>query len=83
MLMIRPEKVRLTEGGDTDGHNCFRGEIISLKYLGAMIEYHVALASGDGIIARQQQVAADTAAYRPGAVVTVNLPIASLRRLES
>jgi ABC-type Fe3+/spermidine/putrescine transport system ATPase subunit len=82
MLMIRPEKVRLIEG-DADGHNCFRGEIISLKYLGAMIEYHVVLASGERIIARQQQVAADTAPYRPGAVVTVHLPVASLRRLES
>lgn len=48
-----------------------------------MIEYHVALASGERIIAQQQQVAADTAPYRPGAVVTVHLPAASLRRLES
>ena len=82
MLMIRPEKVRLIEG-DADGHNCFRGEIISLKYLGAMIEYHVTLASGERVIAQQQQIAADTVPYRPGAVVTVHLPVASLRRLES
>ena len=78
----RPEKVRLIEG-DASGQNCFRGEIISLKYLGAIIEYHIALASGEQIIARQQQVAANTAPYRPGAVVTVHLPVASLRRLES
>jgi spermidine/putrescine ABC transporter ATP-binding subunit len=81
-VMIRPEKVRLVEG-QTGGHNCFRGEIISLKYLGAMIEYHVALTSGQRIIARQQQVAANTTPYRPGDVVAVHLPVASLRWLES
>jgi hypothetical protein len=48
-----------------------------------MIEYHVALTSGQRIIARQQQVAANTTPYRPGDVVAVHLPVASLRWLES
>ncbi len=80
-LMIRPEKVILAEG-EVSGENCFRGEIVGLKYLGATIEYHVALPQGERIVLRQQQSLVSGTAPRPGQSVTVQIPGASLRWLE-
>jgi spermidine/putrescine transport system ATP-binding protein len=80
-LMIRPEKVILAEGAAA-GVNCFRGEIAGLKYLGATIEYHVALREGERIVLRQQQSLASGPAPRPGQSVTVQIPATALRWLE-
>ena len=80
-LMIRPEKVILMEQ-EVRGENCFRGEIINRKYLGATIEYHITLSSGERIVARQQQSKDGSTAYRPGGLVTVQLPMAMLRWLQ-
>jgi len=80
MLMIRPEKVVLSQA-ELSGENCLGGEVLSLKYLGATVEYHLALPSGDRIVARQQQSADGIPAYRPGTPLTVRLPAASLRWL--
>lgn len=80
-LMIRPEKVCVT-AGEAKGENCFRGQITSLRYLGATVEYHLTLTSGTQIVAREQQSASVTGAFRVGDSVNVQLPVASLRWLK-
>lgn len=80
-LMIRPEKV-VIGNGEAKGENCFRGEIVSLRYLGSTIEYHIALPSGDRIIAKQQQGTGSLGAFSRGSVATIQLPVASMRWLK-
>ena len=82
VLMIRPEKVLLA-GEEMQGENCFRGKMVSLKYLGATVEYHVTLAGGERLVARQQQSTGGLAPFRPGEQVTIQLPPASLRWLRA
>jgi len=81
MLMIRPEKVVLATH-ELNGENCFSGVIVGLKYLGATIEYHIKLQSGERIVAQQQQRAGNTVAYRAGGPVTVQLPTEALHWLD-
>jgi putative spermidine/putrescine transport system ATP-binding protein len=80
-FMIRPEKV-VIGGDEAMGENCFRGEIASLRYLGSTIEYHVALPTGDHIIAKQQQGTANLCVHSVGSTVTIQIPIASMRWLQ-
>jgi ABC-type Fe3+/spermidine/putrescine transport system ATPase subunit len=80
-LMIRPEKI--TVAPDVlSGPNAFRGEVVGLRYLGATVEYHILLSSGDRIVARQQQTAAG-GTYCLSNVVWVRLSIGALRWLKA
>jgi spermidine/putrescine ABC transporter ATP-binding subunit len=82
LLMIRPEKVVLLEE-DINAENGLRCEVVSLKYLGATIEYHLKTPSGEHIVARQQMSGKSTAVYESGQPITAYLPVASLRWLEA
>jgi len=82
MLMIRPEKVVLATHELNSEENCFPGVIVGIKYLGATIEYHIKLQSGERIVAQQQQSAGNTIAYRSGGPMIVQLPTESLHWLD-
>jgi len=79
-LIIRPERVILDP--PAPAANCFPGRISNLKYLGADIEYHIVLPSGEKIIARKQTSGDQVAVHRIGEDVEVWLPVASLRLVE-
>ena len=80
-IMIRPEKV-LVSTDDSAGENTLRGDVVGVRYLGATVEYHVRLSTGDRILARQQQTAAG-GAYCLNTRVSLQLPVGSLRWLKS
>lgn len=79
-VMIRPEKVLVDAAGD-GGPNTFPGEIAGVRYLGAAVEYHICLPTGDRVIARQQQTSG-AGAYCLGNSVRLQLPVAALRWLK-
>jgi spermidine/putrescine ABC transporter ATP-binding subunit len=53
-VMIRPERVDLLPIDDPDPEG-FPGEIVTARYLGAVIEYRIVLQNGEQLIARVQQ----------------------------
>ena len=81
-VMIRPERVDLLPFDDLDPHG-FPGEIVSSRYLGATIEYHIALKSGEQLIARVQQCSSSPLDLPAERRVNVRLPLQYLRWLRN
>ncbi len=80
-LTIRPERVVL--GGSGSAVNSFRGRVTSLKYLGAVVEYHITLLQGHTeVIVRRQITETQEKLNRTGDEVTVQFPPASLCLVE-
>jgi len=63
--------------------NSFRGRVTSLKYLGAVVEYHITLLQGHTeVIVRRQITETQEKLNRTGDEVTVQFPPASLCLVE-
>ncbi len=81
-LALRPEKVGLTPAArDGRDNGAFVGTVREQIYQGTTTAYHIALAGGGRLVARDANREDGTAAFARGDMVSVALPVAALRVL--
>jgi len=80
-FMVRPEQISIQPAKGKAPASGTRGRIEDLSYLGTDTQYHIALDSGQPILARIQNVTGDTAGLRIGDAVHVDFPESSIRVL--
>ena len=81
-LALRPEKIGLTPAArDGRDNGAFVGTVSERIYQGTTTAYHIALAGGGRLVARDANREDGTAAFARGDMVSVALPVAALRIL--
>jgi putative spermidine/putrescine transport system ATP-binding protein len=73
LLVLRPEKLRLLDGGDGDGLNVFEGLVKELVYQGESWLLQVTLATGEEIAVRRATSEATPTLPRAGSQVRLGL----------
>lgn len=73
LLVLRPEKLRLLDGGDGDGLNVFEGLVKELVYQGESWLLYVTLATGEEIAVRRATSEATPTPPRVGSQVRLGL----------